>query len=679
MKFTPHAHSLCGAAVPVSALKTKKSCGAGEFLDLIPFADFCKSAGLSIIQLLPINDTGTDSSPYNALSAFALHPLYIRLEEISEAQPFKKAIQKMRTTLAPQSKTERFEYRRVLHEKNILLHDIFNKSEERIIADSAEGELADWIKKNPWVIEYAVFKNIKRQNYHASWKEWKENAVMKFPSAAQIKTVWNDPALKHEHIFYAWLQMHLHRQLLQAVRYCSENSIALKGDIPILMNEDSVEVWAYPEYFRNDLRAGSPPDGDNPSGQNWGFPIYNWTNLKATGYRWWKERLRQAAQYYHAYRLDHILGFFRMWAIPEGESTGVLGKTLPYAEITVTDLLNAGFSEERIRWMAEPHISTGIVQAAANNDYLYAHGLLHKVTDRIGNEELWLFKSEIKSEADIGRYELPPDVEAVLKQKWKDRMLVSAGRTHDGRAVYTAACRYEAASAWYSLSETEKQHFSALVAEKDEQQNKLWKKQAEEILSELCSAVDMQPCAEDLGAIPPVLPQVLHDLNIFSLRVFRWERRWKEPGAPFIPLKDYPEKAVAVTSVHDSSSLRQWWEKELSYNDVRSFFDALEIDDETRGRLYTPDGHKPAYTEDLAAALLKALVKAPTRLKIFPIQDWLGVIFSELTDIPPEAERVNTPGTVSNANWTYRLPISIEEMTKNKRLLARLKAVIQEK
>ena len=96
MKFTPHAHSLCGAAVPVSALKTKKSCGAGEFLDLIPFADFCKSAGLSIIQLLPINDTGTDSSPYNALSAFALHPLYIRLEEIPEAQPFKKAIQKMR-------------------------------------------------------------------------------------------------------------------------------------------------------------------------------------------------------------------------------------------------------------------------------------------------------------------------------------------------------------------------------------------------------------------------------------------------------------------------------------------------------------------------------------------------------------------------------------------------------
>jgi len=677
MKFSLLNKNICGVAVPVSALYTKKSCGIGEFSDLIPFADFCNKAGLRIIQLLPINDTGTDSSPYNALSAFALHPIYICLDDIPEASSFKAKIKKLRTRFAPKTPTERFDYREVLHEKNVLLHTIFNKTEAHIIEDAETGELAAWIKDNPWIVEYAVFKNIKRQNYHTSWKDWKECASMRFPSSAQMNAAWNDPALKREHLFYAWVQMHLHKQLIQAVAYCAQNNIFVKGDIPILMNEDSVEVWAYSEYFRNDLRAGSPPDGDNPTGQNWGFPIYNWANLKASGYRWWKERLRHAAQYYNAYRLDHILGFFRIWAIPEGETTGLLGKPLPYSEITTEHLVEAGFSKERIRWMAEPHISTHIVQEAANGDYLYAHGLLHRLAERIGTEELWLFKSEVKNESDIGRYELPEQVEALLKQKWTDRMLIKAGKDLNGNAVYTAAYRYMHTSAWHSLSENEKNCFSSLVEKKERQQNILWKKQAEDILSALCASVDMQPCAEDLGAIPPALPEVLRSLNIFSLRVFRWERRWKETGSPFIPLQDYPKTAVAVTSVHDSSTMRQWWEQELSYQDIVSLFDALNIDKETLERLFPTEAKKKEliYTEDIAALLLNALVKVPAVLAIFPIQDWLALILEELPNIQAQDERINVPGTVNSSNWTYRLPIPLEEMNKNKKLIKRIRNI----
>ena len=399
----------------------------------------------------------------------------------------------------------------------MLLHAIFNKAEPQILADAEAGELAAWINANQWVIEYAVFKNIKRQNYHASWKDWKECADMRAPSAAKITAAWNDPVLKREHLFYAWVQMHLHKQLRKAVAYCADNGILIKGDIPILMNEDSVEVWAHPEYFRSDLRAGSPPDGDNPTGQNWGFPIYNWANLKATGYRWWKDRLLYASQYYHAYRLDHILGFFRIWAIPEGETTGLLGKPIPYSEITIDDLKKAGFSKERIRWMAEPHINTEVVQNAVNGDYLYAHGLLRKVADRIGAEELWLFKAEIQSEADIHRCELPPEVARKLSQKWTDRMLVKAGKDLHGASVYTAAHQYRDTTAWRTLSEDEQKRFEVLVEEKEAEQNKRWEMQAEDILSELCASVDMQPCAEDLGAKPVALPDVLEKLHILRL------------------------------------------------------------------------------------------------------------------------------------------------------------------
>ena len=675
MKCSLPNQALCGTAVPVSALYSKKSCGVGEFSDLIPFADFCKKAGLHIIQLLPVNDTGTDSSPYNALSAFALHPLYICLDDIPDAQTFKPEIEKLRTAFEPHTPGERFRYRDILHEKNVLLHAIFNKAETQIMADAQGGELSEWIKANQWIIEYAVFKNIKRQNYYASWKDWKECADMKTPSATKIAAAWNNPVLKREYVFYAWVQMHLHKQLLKAVTYCAENGIVLNGDIPILMNEDSVEVWAHPEYFRSDLRAGSPPDGDNPTGQNWGFPIYNWVNLKATGYRWWKERLHHAAQYYHAYRLDHILGFFRIWAIPEGEATGLLGKPIPYSGITMEDLKKAGFSKERIRWMAEPHIKTDAVQNTVNGDYLYAHGLLRKVADRIGTEELWLFKAEIQSEADIRRCELPLEAEAALRKKWIDRMLVKAGKDLHGNTVYTAAYLYRNTTAWRTLSEDEQKQFSLLVEEKEVQQNRLWAKQAEDILSELCTSVDMQPCAEDLGAKPAVLPKVLEKLHILSLRVFRWEREWEKNGAPFIPLQEYPKNAVAVTSVHDSSTMRQWWEQELSYADMLSFFEALHIDGNVRTALCPIEGEKPAYTSDLAAALLSALVKVPSIFAVFPIQDWLGLIIDELRTLNVQNERINVPGTVSDLNWTYRLPFPIETLSKNKELVKRLRKI----
>ena len=241
--------------------------------------------------------------------------------------------------------------------------------------------------------------------------------------------------------------------------------------------------------------------------------------------------------------------------------------------------------------------------------------------------------------------------------------------------MYTAAYRYRDSSAWHSLSEEEQQRFTAIVEEKELQQNTLWKEQAEDILSSLCATTDMLPCAEDLGAKPSVLPEVLQQLNIFSLRVFRWERQWDIPGSPFIPLQEYPENAVAVTSVHDSSTMRQWWEQELSYSEMCSFFKAVGIDAEMQKHLCPVDGEKPAYTKEVAAAVLNALVKGPSKLALFPIQDWLGLIVDELSEVQAQDERINVPGTVSNINWTYRLPLPIEHLIKHKELVKRLRAI----
>lgn len=254
-------------------------------------------------------------------------------------------------------------------------------------------------------------------------------------------------------------------------------------------------------------------------------------------------------------------------------------------------------------------------------------------------------------------------------------MLIRAGKDIQGSSVYTAAYLYRTTTAWQTLSDHEKQAFTLLAEKKEQQQNRMWAAQAEEILHVLCSSVPMQPCAEDLGVKPPALPEVLKKLHIFSLRVFRWERLWQKDGCPFIPLDEYPEEAVAATSVHDCSTMRQWWEAELSYADMLSFFDAVHIDAAARKDLCPVEGEKPPYTERIAYALLSALVKVPSRFAVFPIQDWLALIGDQFPTITPEDERINVPGSVSEANWAYRLPAPIETLSGNKELIQRVQHI----
>jgi 4-alpha-glucanotransferase len=665
MQFPSFTHPVTGIAIPVGALKSAESSGVGEFLDLIPFAEFCKKAGLDLIQLLPVNDTGTESSPYSALSAFALHPIYIRLQALPEAASFGKDIETLRKRFEG---LPRFDYRGVREAKLDLLHRIFDVSESSIVES---GELAAWIGKNPWIAEYAVFMNLKRRNLDASWKAWDK---MRTPTHAEIRERWDNPKKRSEHLFYAWVQMRLDGQLSEAVARCGKEGIALKGDIPIMMNEDSADAWANPEFFRDDLRAGSPPDGPNPLGQNWGFPIYNWDNLRDDGFAWWKARLAHSARYYGAYRIDHILGFFRIWSIPNGERTGWLGWTTPHEPITADELAELGFTGDRLRWICEPHVPTHIVEAANGGDYLAAHGTMGKLMNRIGNEELWLFKPEIKSEGDIRASDVGERVKNALAAAWRDRMMQITGRDDRGKALYAPIWNFRDTTAWRSLSDGERSSLERLIARKNLKNEELWKGQADEILGALTGSVDMLACAEDLGSVPTCVPEVLAKLGILGLKVIRWERRWNEAGQPFRDIAEYPEDSVATTSVHDSSTLRGWWEKEGGAADFFSTWgpDLAAIPEETRERF------RASYGPEAAAFVLKTLAKASSRLFVPPAQDFLA-LSEEYRAADADDERVNVPGSVNAFNWTWRLPVPIEKLSKDKKIIEAIERALKER
>ena len=654
---------LSGTAVPLGALATKNSCGIGEYPDLAVFANFCKKSGLSLVQLLPVNDTGTESSPYSALSAFALHPIYVSIESLPEFKAASSAVKKqMKALHQTHDGAPRFNYSQLRYDKLDLLRRIYEENKQVVMESWADpkSDLRFWYGQNSWVSEYAVFMELKKEFMEASWRQWpKKYSSMK---VEKILARWEDKTLQEAHLFYVWLQWRAFEQFKDAAQQVQDKGIILKGDIPIMMNEDSADAWAHPEFFDDTMRAGSPPDGFNPTGQNWGFPVYRWKNLAKTDYSWWKSRLVCASRFYQAYRIDHVLGFFRIWETSSRETTAMMGKTEPSSPITAKDLEKAGFDTDRIRWLSQPHVPTRAIEEVNNNDYLGTHGYLHLVMNRIGDEELWLFKEEIKGDRDIlEREDLPEPVRHRLAEFWRNRTLLPLGKDN-----YLPLWTYKDTVAWQSLSEEEKTALDEIIAARQKKQDGLWERQARTLLGELTAATDMIACAEDLGANPESVPRVLDDLSILRLCVVRWYRQWQEAGQPFVDFADYPAKSVVTSSVHDSSTLRLWWLSEQDAADFYRDFPPAEGEGEIEVGIYTPE---------TARYLLSRIAQSASSFCIHPIQDFLA-LQAVYYNSDPQQERVNVPGSVNEFNWTYRLPVPVEELVHNKELQSAIKELV---
>lgn len=673
-----------GVVVPLGALYTQENPVIGEFPDLIPFSAFCKAAGFSIIQLLPVNDTGTQSSPYSGLSAFALHPIYIRLKEIegfdSLYESSKDFAAEYDGFIKNNKYTLRYDYDCINNTKTSLLLKLYAATD---IAKNGKPDekLEKWIKANSWIKTYAVYKNLKWKYMQASWKDWeKEDQTI---CADECAARWNDKALKKDHLFYAWCQMIAASQFEAAVEAVRKNGISLKGDMPILMNEDSCDAWAYPEFFNQNLRAGAPADGDNATGQNWGFPTYNWKNLKAQDYSWWLQRLENASAYYDYYRLDHILGFFRIWAIPCGDCNALNGHTEPYAFIKKEELYEMGFDDNRIRWLSQPHIPTGVIEDITWN-HEAAHKILSLFCTQLPGEELWLFNSKITGSQQFWDTDLEklctPEAAIKIKESlvkyWSNRTLLEVAKNK-----FIPMWIYSTSTSWETLNDKEKEQLKETFDSINTKNEKLWKKQADEIFTAIKAdkKIKMQPCGEDLGVGIACVPQTMEKHNIYGLKVLRWNRKWDKEGQPYVPFEEYPSLSVTTTSVHDSSTIRQWWAEEK--DSVKAFIKmnpkAFGIKLENPEELSQTDIEnieivaKSDFTPKFAGIIMSQSGKANSQLVINPLQDYL--FMEKKYWLKDEAqERINIPGTVTKFNWTYRLPVSLEDLQKNETFISKI-------
>jgi 4-alpha-glucanotransferase len=640
MKFAQAGKRIFGIAVPLGSIKTADGWRVGEYPDLVPLGRLCSGLGASLLQILPVNDTGSQSSPYSALSAYALHPLYIRVRDLPEAAKAASALDTLEKFAAKAKAGERFPYGDSFDAKLGALRAVYEASRDSIMADK---QLKAFIKERPWVKTYAVFKRLKSGYGEQAWRHWPDR---RDPTHEDMETLWKENAAVDEQMFHAWVQMRASEQFAAATSALAGMGIALLGDIPILMNEDSADVWADRSFFDTSMRAGAPPDMYSATGQNWGFPLYDWDAMARDGYSFWRGRIAEADRYYSAFRIDHVLGFFRIWALGALEESGSLGHFIPGPELSAKELADAGFGAERLRWLSGPHIPGGELRGAASSEAEAAR-CAQAALDRIGTEDLYLFKRMIRGEADISALGLEPGLSEFLKVRWRDRTLLATGS-----GSFAPVWTYRDSRAWASLSDGEKWRLGALFNAKSAEAESVWEKRGRELLAMLKTASPMLPCAEDLGAVPDCVPKVLADLGMPGLRVPRWMRYWDEAGQPFKPLRSYPALSVCTPSVHDTSTLRGWWEEE----DGRDGFAAT----------YCPDLSPVPQKLDARAALavLGALAKAPSMLYVLQIQDAIDASAKHRSK-DPSVDRINVPGKVDGFNWTWRMGMDVDTLVSD--------------
>ncbi|MBP5365375.1 MAG: 4-alpha-glucanotransferase [Bacteroidales bacterium] len=634
-----------GVAVPVFSLRTTKSCGCGEFADLKDLADWCKLAGLKIIQLLPINDTTAslnwrDSYPYNAISVMALHPNYIAVGDVYQYYG-KRIASYERETGFFLNDLNYSDYPRVYAWKNKNLKSLFDKNTEAVISDA---ELQKYLTENSWWLKsYAAFSALRDKYKTANFRNWPEYS--KFDSKAVDEFFKPKNKLYNDVMFYVFVQYHLERQLNNAIAYIHSLNIALKGDLPIGINPNSVEAWVEPELFNFGLQAGAPPDFFSRDGQNWGFPTYRWEVMAKNNFAWWEKRLCRMQQFFDAFRIDHILGFFRIWAIPHPFRSGLMGIFSPALPFTEDELRQRGFKMP-MSVAGLPSVTRQYLQDQTNE---YSQKIETELFDAIDNElvmkqkyfdpqaiDIWLENNVISTSRERLRQILRNILHEVLfvsvkKGEWHPRIMVNE------------------TARFARMSESDRQ---ALKSIHDDyffsRHNKFWQDVATRNLDGMLRKCKMLVCGEDLGMIPASVPVVMQRMQILALELQRMPKfNWDKYG----DCSKYQYLSVCATSSHDISGIRGWWEE--NFNESQWFYN----------NVMKHEGEAPRVaTENIVSEIMQMNLMSPSMLCINPIQDYAGMV-DHMPHLYPNEERINQPADTNN-QWKYRVPFKIDELAQ---------------
>jgi 4-alpha-glucanotransferase len=651
-----------GVSIPIFSLRSKHSFGSGEFTDLKPLVDWAKKTGLKLIQLLPVNDTsatGTwlDSYPYAAISAFALHPLYLNLAEAagkkhaSYLRPLKKK-QKQLNELAD------LDYETVISTKMSILRELYELQKKEMEEDP---EFLAFFETNKfWLIPYAAFCYLRDVNGTADFTKWKTYG--KYNKLSVDRLVAPQSKQYHQIALYYFIQYHLHLQLSKAAEYAHENGIVIKGDIPIGIYRYSCDAWMSPELYHLDQQAGAPPDSFALKGQNWGFPTYNWSQMQKDAYRWWKNRFEQMAVYFDAFRIDHILGFFRIWSIPLSETEGIMGRFDPAIPLYRVEFQERNIWFDQIRY-TQPFINDAVLWEYFGPETEKAKSLFFEETANSN----YRLKDHLDTQRKIEDY-FADKKDDGSEEKNRDALLSLVANVilfevpgSEGKEFHFRISMENTSSFRYLDWNLQQQLKDLYVNYFFRRQDAFWRKEGMKKLPELKKATNMLVCGEDLGMVPDCVPDVMKQLGILSLEI---QRMPKDQTRDFFHPADAPYLSVVTPSTHDLSTIRGWWEENRTL--TQKFFN------HELGQW----GEAPFFCDAwINKAIINQHLHAPAMWSIFQLQDLLG-IDENIRRENPNDERINVPAD-SKHYWKYRMHLFLEDLLKEKDFNEQLKEMLK--
>ena len=650
-----------GVAIPVFSLRSKNSMGVGEFADIKLLVDWSKKIGLKVIQLLPLNDTTAthtwmDSYPYAAISAFALHPMFIRIENVLKKGQ-EPILQEYNALIKSLNDLPTVDYHAVMELKWKLLRTLYQENGK---VDLASDGFKTFFKNNAhWLVSYSVFSYLRELNGTVDFNHWTTHST--YNELAIEKLIKPKSATYQEIAFYYFVQYHLHLQLSDATKYAHQNGIILKGDIPIGVYRYGADAWQYPNLFHIDRQAGAPPDDFAVRGQNWGFPTYHWEAMAANDFNWWKLRFEQMSYYFDAFRVDHILGFFRIWSIPMHAVDGIMGHFVPAIPVSLNEFNSKGISFDRHRF-TKPFINESILLQLVGEDEAYVK---QHFLQSIGKGIFDLLPAFQTQRQVVDYFSTLPDHEWNQKIKNGLLSLISNIILIESTDASSFHFRFniEATSSFQHLEEKTKIVLRELYYNYFfSRQEKIWEKEALDKLPMLKRATNMLIFGEDLGLVPSCLPPVMRQLGILSLEV---QRMPKVPNTIFLNPKDAPYLSVVTPSSHDTSTIRGWWEEDPEKTQL---FYQHEI-----GKL----GEAPKHCEPwINKAILLQHLYSPAMWAIFQLQDYFG-IDEKLRRKNPNEERINIPANPKHY-WRYRMHIDLEDLINQEKFNTDLQLAIKE-
>ena len=649
---------VAGVVVPLFSLRSEEGWGIGDFGDLQRLIDWAADSGLSVIQLLPVNDTTRegnwhDSYPYNPISAFALHPLYMDFNSL----PLLKSKTKLKLYLqrrAAVNSQPLLDYDEVFDLKESYLHDYYQENKQDILRSNKykifKHDNADWL------MPYSFFRYLLKVNGTANFRRWpqfREYDQVALQRWAIAGNILDDIE------FYGVVQFLLDKQFAQVHEYARQRGVILKGDIPIGVSRDSATAWLQPHYLNFDSQAGAPPDQFSAKGQNWGFPTYNWPAILADQGQWWHQRLNHMAQYFDAYRIDHVLGFFRIWEIPVQHIYGTLGHFNPGLPLTRSELLIMGFTADPDDY-TRPRFTEGEMQ-------------------RHFGELLPVAKEYFFEFRDDGKWTIIDKY--VNSQRAIDVTLRQMGFSGQQREAFLSAYNNvlfitdptapqiyhlniwgKRTRAYKHLSDNDKQAYDRVYQYFFyERHDRHWTEEAYRRLPKLTCATSMLACAEDLGMIPTCVHPVLKELNILTLEIQTMPKRG---NGRFSDLKDNPLYSVDTISTHDMAPLRLWWKQNPE-----------AAADYWQHQLGHTTPAPPLLSPDDCKDIIQLHLHSNSLLSIISLQDWLGMSPTLRSD-QLEQEQINHP-EIPRHYWRWRMQPTMEQLAADKELTSAIQQMIK--